>query len=267
MTDPTWLRLGFFVGIFLLCSLWESKLPRKSLTLPKFFRWRHNLSLVVLNSVVVTLALPIAAFQAANIALTNEWGLMNWLSFPLWLNIMLTIVLMDFIIYVQHLAFHWFKPLWRLHRVHHADLDIDVTTGIRFHPIEIFLSMLIKLGAIFILGVHPLSIVIFEILLNGSAMFNHSNGKLPLWLDKWVRKLVVTPDMHRVHHSNIVKETHSNFGFFLSIWDRGFNTYIDQPKLGHSKVKIGVPEFTHAEEQRVDKLLTQPFRNREKPHK
>ncbi len=262
LKDPSWIRLCCFIGVLLLCALWENKSPRKTLTVSRTFRWVNNLSLVALNSVVVALALPIAAFQAAVIASEYQWGLLHLVSLPIWLNVLLTIIILDFIIYVQHLVFHRVPLLWKLHRMHHADLDIDVTTGTRFHPIEIVISMAIKIGAVFILGVSPIAIVIFEIILNASAMFNHSNARLALPVDILLRKVVVTPDMHRVHHSVIPKETHSNFGFFLSIWDRMFGTYRDQPELGHDHVVIGLPYIRDKQEQRIDKLITQPFRYR-----
>ncbi|AEX21916.1 hypothetical protein VEJY3_07130 [Vibrio sp. EJY3] len=224
------------------------------------FRWVNNLSLVALNSVVIALVMPIVAFQAAVIASEHQWGLFQLLSFPDWLNVLLSIILLDFIIYVQHVIFHRVPVLWKLHRMHHADLDIDVTTGARFHPIEILISMVIKIGAVFMLGVSPIAIVMFEIILNASAMFNHSNAKLALPVDAWLRKAIVTPDMHRVHHSVIPRETHSNFGFFLSVWDRMFSTYRAQPELGHEHVVIGLPDIRDKQEQRLDKLLTQPFR-------
>lgn len=262
--DPSWIRLGCFVGVLLLCTLWENVLPRKVLTVSRAFRWVNNLSLVALNSVVIALVMPIAAFQAAVIASEHQWGLFQLLSFPDWLNVLLSIVLLDFIIYVQHVIFHRVPVLWKLHRMHHADLDIDVTTGARFHPIEILISMVIKIAAVFMLGVSPIAIVMFEIILNASAMFNHSNAKLALPVDAWLRKAIVTPDMHRVHHSVIPRETHSNFGFFLSVWDRMFSTYRAQPELGHEHVVIGLPDIRDKQEQRLDKLLTQPFRYRVK---
>ncbi|MGR5131748.1 sterol desaturase family protein [Vibrio alfacsensis] len=258
--DPSWIRLSIFVAVLLLCTIWENKLPRRSLTVPRWFRWINNLSLVALNSVTIVLLLPIVAFQAAVIASNRQWGLFHQLSLPDWLIIVLAIILLDLIIYLQHLAFHRFKPLWKIHRMHHADLDVDVTTSTRFHPIEIILSMVVKVAAVFALGISPVAIVIFEIVLNASAMFNHSNAKLPLSIDAILRKFIVTPDMHRVHHSIIVKETHSNFGFFLSVWDRWFNTYRAQPELGHKNMVIGVPEIRDHQEQRLDKLITQPFR-------
>nr|WP_319554287.1 sterol desaturase family protein [uncultured Vibrio sp.] len=262
--DPSWIRLSCFVGVLLLCTLWENALPRKILTVSRIFRWINNLSLVALNSVIVALVMPIAAFQAAIIATENQWGLFQVLSLPIWLNVLLSIILLDFIIYVQHVIFHRIPVLWKLHRMHHADLDIDVTTGARFHPIEILISMVIKIGAVFMLGVSPIAIVMFEIILNASAMFNHSNAKLALPVDAWLRKAIVTPDMHRVHHSVIPRETHSNFGFFLSVWDRMFSTYRAQPELGHEHVVIGLPDIRDKQEQRLDKLLTQPFRYRVK---
>ncbi|MCG9699788.1 sterol desaturase family protein [Vibrio natriegens] len=262
--DPAWIRLGCFVGVLLLCTLWENVLPRKVLTVSRAFRWVNNLSLVALNSVVIALVMPIAAFQAAFIASEHQWGLFQLLSLPDWLNVLLSIILLDFIIYVQHVIFHRVPVLWKLHRMHHADLDIDVTTGARFHPIEILISMVIKIGAVFMLGVSPIAIVMFEIILNASAMFNHSNAKLALPVDAWLRKAIVTPDMHRVHHSVIPRETHSNFGFFLSVWDRMFSTYRAQPELGHEHVVIGLPDIRDKQEQRLDKLLTQPFRYRVK---
>lgn len=262
--DPSWIRLGCFVGVLLLCTLWENVLPRKVLTVSRAFRWVNNLSLVALNSVVIALVMPIAAFQAAVIASEHQWGLFQLMSWPDWLNVLLSIILLDFIIYVQHVIFHRTPVLWQLHRMHHADLDIDVTTGARFHPIEILISMVIKIGAVFMLGVSPIAIVMFEIILNASAMFNHSNAKLALPVDAWLRKAIVTPDMHRVHHSVIPRETHSNFGFFLSVWDRMFSTYRAQPELGHEHVVIGLPDIRDKQEQRLDKLLTQPFRYRVK---
>ena len=260
MQDPSLLRLVCFITAFVLCALWEYQAPRKTLTQNKWFRWGNNFSLMALNSVLLATLVPVAAFQAALIAEQNQWGLFNNISLPFEITLFLCVVLLDLAIYTQHLVFHRIPVLWKLHRVHHADLDIDVTTGTRFHPIEMILSMLIKVALIFVLGVPALAVVIFEVVLNVSAMFNHSNGRLPLWFDKQLRKVIVTPDMHRVHHSVIVKETHSNFGFFLSVWDIWFKTYRAQPKLGHDKVIIGVPEIRDGKEQRLDKLITQPFR-------
>ncbi|OEE86623.1 sterol desaturase family protein [Vibrio crassostreae] len=259
MQDPSLLRLVCFIVVFGLCALWEYRFPRKALTQSKWLRWGNNFALVALNSFLLATIIPIAAFQAAVIAQENQWGLFNTLSLPKELTILICVLLLDCAIYLQHLVFHRVPWLWKLHRVHHADLDIDVTTGTRFHPIEMILSMLIKVSLVIALGVPVIAVVIFEIVLNASAMFNHSNARLPLWFDKRLRKVIVTPDMHRVHHSVIVKETHSNFGFFLSVWDIWFKTYRAQPKLGHDKVHIGVPEIQDGKEQRLDLMLRQPF--------
>ncbi|MFA0675784.1 sterol desaturase family protein, partial [Vibrio sp. 10N.222.51.A6] len=209
MQDPSLLRLVCFIVVFGSCALWEYRFPRKTLTQSKWFRWGNNFALVALNSFLLATLIPIAAFQAAVIAQESQWGLFNTLSLPKELSILICVLLLDCAIYLQHLVFHRVSWLWKLHRVHHADLDIDVTTGTRFHPIEMILSMLIKVSLVIALGVPVIAVVIFEIVLNASAMFNHSNAHLPLWIDKRLRKVIVTPDMHRVHHSVIVKETHS----------------------------------------------------------
>ena len=206
--------------------------------------------------------MPLLAIEAALWAEKANIGLFHWLSMPNWLSITIAVILLDFAIYCQHVLFHHVSWLWRLHRMHHADQDIDVTTGARFHPIEILMSMWIKMAIIVSFGISPLAVLVFEIILNASAMFNHSNAKLSLSIDAWLRKWLVTPDMHRVHHSVIVQETHSNFGFFLSVWDRIFHTYRAQPELGHDNVVIGIPAFQSPREQWLDKMLLQPFRDR-----
>ncbi|NVD06697.1 sterol desaturase family protein [Vibrio sp. JPW-9-11-11] len=261
MQNTEMIRIGFFIATLLLCGMWEWRTPRKALTQNKAFRWLNNLGLIAFNSLCLTLTMPIVALGAAYYAEQHAFGLFNYWQLPTWLEILLAVVLLDMVIYFQHLIFHRVPWLWRLHRMHHADQDIDVTTGTRFHPIEMILSMWIKVGVAILLGISPLAIVVFEIVLNVSAMFNHSNGFLPLTVDKRLRKLIVTPDMHRVHHSVIPSETHSNFGFFLSVWDQLFGTYRPQPSLGHQGVKIGIPLFQRTNEQRLDKMLTQPFRN------
>ncbi|NOH79714.1 sterol desaturase family protein [Vibrio sp. RE86] len=261
MQDSEVIRLSIFVSVLALCGLWEFVTPRKKLTQNKLYRWVNNLGLIAFNSLCLSLLMPVLAIETAMYAQSQQWGLFNTIvDLPAWLTILLSIVLLDFAIYLQHLVFHRIPWLWRLHRMHHADQDIDVTTGTRFHPIEIILSMWIKIGIICLLGAPALAVFLFEIILNASAMFNHSNARLPLRLDGVMRRLIVTPDMHRVHHSTIAKETHSNFGFFLSIWDKAFGTYIAQPTQGHDKVEIGLPLFRKSDEQRLDKMLTQPFR-------
>ena len=261
MEDPSLIRLLFFLGGFGFFALWELISPRKQLTQNKKTRCFSNLGLVGLNSLCIAIVMPILAFQAAQIAENNGIGIFNLIELPFWLKIVVSVLLLDLAIYVQHVTFHHFPLLWKLHRVHHADQDIDVTTGSRFHPIEIILSLWIKIICVVLLGAPAIAVLIFEVLLNVSAMFNHSNGRMPLTLDKILRKVIVTPDMHRVHHSIILRETHSNFGFFLSIWDQIFKTYHAQPKLGHDNCIIGIKEFREPREQFLDKILTQPFRH------
>jgi sterol desaturase/sphingolipid hydroxylase (fatty acid hydroxylase superfamily) len=237
------IRLGFFFGIFAIMALWEIKSPRRALNISKAVRWSNNLGLVFLNSFILRLIFPAAAVGVAAFAAENGWGLLNYFKLPFALAVVLSVVAMDFIIYLQHVLVHAVPTLWRLHRVHHADLDYDVTTGARFHPIEIIISMLIKFATIVVLGPPMVAVVIFEVVLNAMAMFNHGNVRLPLGLDRVLRFIVVTPDMHRVHHSVEDNEANSNFGFNLSIWDRIFGTYIDQPRDGHEGMTIGIHQY------------------------
>ncbi len=260
MEDPATIRLLFFVTAFCLFACWEWIAPRRPLTQNKLVRWSNNLILTALNSALISLFMPILAFQAALIAASNEWGLLNLTAFPFWINVFITVVLLDLAIYLQHWVFHRIPILWRFHRMHHADQDIDLTTGSRFHPLEIILSLGIKIVCVMLLGAPAVAVVIFEVVLNLSAMFNHSNAAMPLKLDRLLRRIIVTPDMHRVHHSIKVKETHSNFGFFLSVWDQLFKTYRAQPEQGHDNCVIGINQFREPREQYLDKMLTQPFR-------
>ena len=236
-------RLSCFFGVLGLMALWELVAPRRALTASKALRWASNLSLVVLNSVLLRLLFPAAAMGMALLAAERHWGLLNNVSLPAGLEIIAAVVALDFAIYLQHVLFHAVPSLWRLHRVHHADLDFDVTTGARFHPIEIVLSMLIKFAVIAVLGPAPLAVLIFEVLLNATAMFNHSNVRISVRLDRVLRWLVVTPDMHRVHHSIEDHETNSNIGFNLPLWDRLFGTYKDQPDAGHDGMTIGIRDL------------------------
>lgn len=257
------IRIGFFVGVLLLMALWEVAAPRRVRTLTRLMRWSNNLGLVVFNSVVLRLLFPAAAVGMAAFAAEQGWGLFNFYDAPFWIAVLLSVVAMDFIIYLQHIMVHAVPALWRLHRVHHADLDYDVTTGLRFHPVEIILSMLIKFATIIVLGAPVVAVVIFEVVLNAMSMFNHGNVRLPLGLDRLLRTLVVTPDMHRVHHSVEDDEANSNFGFNLSVWDRLLGTYRDQPRAGHEKMTIGIHKFrTPAEVSRLDGLLLMPFRGK-----
>ena len=259
------LRMSFFLGVLALMAILEALLPRRRRQIPRVIRWSNNFALVVLDSMLLKLCFPLLAVAMAALAVENQWGLFNLIEVPLLVAVFVSIVLLDLAIYLQHVLFHMVPPLWRLHRVHHTDLDFDVTTGIRFHPIEILLSMGIKLLLVILLGPPVVAVLIFEVILNASAMFNHSNLKLPLALDSLLRRIVVTPDMHRVHHSVIVKETNSNYGFFLPWWDQLFGTYIDQPENGHEGMTIGISEFRAREEARLDKMLLQPLKSGSTP--
>ncbi|HJM91096.1 MAG: sterol desaturase family protein [Alphaproteobacteria bacterium] len=237
------IRLTIFLGVLAGMALWELAAPRRILTQNKPYRWFGNLGIVVLNTALGRLLFPILAVGAAYWAEQNFWGLFNWLALPGWLEVAVAAALLDLTVYWQHRLFHKIPLLWRLHRMHHADPDFDVTTALRFHPLKIALSMLIKLGAVAILGPAALAVLIFEVLLNGTAMFNHGNVRLPLGLDRWLRLLVVTPHMRRVHHSVEAGEYNSNFGFNLPWWDRLFGSYRAQPVLGHDEMRIGLPEY------------------------
>lgn len=254
-------RLGFFVGIFLAVAAWELKSPRRPLTVPKSSRWLNNLVLVGFNTLLLRLLFPAAAVGVAAFAGLHGWGLFNYAQVPFWLAVLCSVVVLDFMIWLQHVMVHSIPLLWRLHRVHHADLDYDVTTGARFHPIEILLSMLIKFAVILLLGPPVIAVLIFEVLLNATAMFNHGNIRLPESVDRWLRLVVVTPDMHRVHHSVQDDEANSNFGFNLPWWDRLFGTYKPQPRGGHEGMTIGIHKFRDPNEvDRLPGMLALPFK-------
>lgn len=257
------LRLGLFVGVFVVIASWERVSPRRVLRVARGGRWFANLALVTLNTVMLRLAVPLAAAGMAAFCAQHGWGLFNYYSVPLWLAVSVSVVAMDVIIWLQHVMVHAVPALWRVHRVHHADLDFDLTTGARFHPIEIALSMLIKFATIVVLGAPVVAVVIFEVLLNATSMFNHANIRLPLGLDRKLRWLLVTPDMHRVHHSVDDDETNSNFGFNLPWWDRLFGTYRDQPRGGHTGMMIGIRDYDDPREvARLAGMLALPFRGR-----
>ena len=240
-------------------AIWEVIAPRRRLTVSKPLRWASNLGLVAFNTVILRLLLPTAAVGMALLAEERAWGLLNNYAVPYWLSLVLAVMILDFVIYLQHVMFHAVPALWRLHMVHHADLDFDVTTGSRFHTIEIILSMFIKLAVVVALGPPALAVVIFEVLLNGTAMFNHANVRMPIGLDRVLRWFVVTPDMHRVHHSVIARETNSNFGFNLPWWDRLFGTYRSQPSAGHEGMTIGLTQFRDLRVERLHSMLALPF--------
>jgi len=258
--EPT-IRLGAFAGVLALLVGWEALAPRRRLTLCRRRRWPGNFGIVIVDTLVVRVLFPTAAVGLALLADARGWGVLNQVAMPQWAAILVAIVLLDLVIYTQHVLFHAVPLLWRLHRMHHADLDIDVTTGIRFHPVEILVSMLIKLAAVAALGAPALSVMVFEIVLNATSMFNHSNVRLPAGADRRLRRILVTPDMHRVHHSIVARETHSNFGFNLPWWDRLFGTYRAQPAAGHEAMTIGLPDFRDPAELRLDRMLSQPLRH------
>ena len=257
------IRMGFFFGILAVMAVWEILAPKRSLLVSKSIRWINNLALVFLNSIMLRLLFPAAAVGMATFVNSQNWGLLNYFQISLPFAIIISIVVMDFIIYLQHVMVHAIPLLWRLHRVHHADPDFDVTTGARFHPLEIILSMLIKFAVIILLGPPVIAVILFEIILNATAMFNHANVRIPTSIDKILRWIVVTPDMHRVHHSVHDDETNSNFGFNLPWWDRLFGTYRDQPRDGHEQMKIGI--HRHSDPKWVSwlpGLLVLPFRGK-----
>ena len=263
------IRLGCFVGILVLMALWEVATPRRPQSIRRHLRWPNNLALVVLNTFVLRLLFPFAAVGVALVAQAKGWGLFNMVPLPAWLALPAAVVLLDLIIYGQHVLFHAVPFLWRVHRMHHADLEFDVTTGLRFDPGEIIVSMVIKLAAVLALGVAPLAVLTFEVVLNATSMFNHGNVDLPPRLDRVLRLFVVIPDMHRVHHSTERRETDSNFGFNLPWWDHLFDTYRDQPALGHHRMNLGIDRFREPRELWLDRMLWQPLRRdtpaRERP--
>ena len=254
------IRLIAFGGIFAAMAAWELLAPRRVQQIGRSTRWPSNIAIVVLDTALVRLVFPTTAVAVALLAEAKGWGLFYAIGLSAWAAAPLGIILLDLAIYLQHVLFHAVPALWRLHRMHHADLEFDVTTGARFHPIEILLSMGIKLGVIAALGTPAVAVLVFEVLLNATSMFNHSNVRMPAWLDGIIRWIVVTPDMHRVHHSIVARETNSNFGFNLPWWDRLFGTYRGQPAAGHQAMTIGIAQFRDPAEQRLDRMLTQPFR-------
>ena len=258
-TEPQ-LRLAVFLGILVAMALWELATPRRRQEIPRVIRWTNNLGLVVIDAIVLRLSFPTLAVGLAVIAQDRGLGLFNIIKAPDWVAVLVSVIVLDLVIYLQHVMFHAVPALWRLHRMHHADLEFDVTTGLRFHPVEMLLSMGIKLAVVVALGPPALAVLIFEVLLNATAMFNHSNIRLPMLLDSFLRLVVVTPDMHRVHHSIIPEETNSNFGFNLPWWDILLGTYKAQPKAGHEGMTIGIEQFRTGRDLWLDRMLVQPIK-------
>ncbi len=254
------IRLAAFIAILTAMVLWESVAPRRPRSHPRIRRWPGNLAIVALNNGLLRILLPGGAVGFALLAEQRRWGLLNALPIPPWAGLLGSVVALDLAIYLQHVMFHAVPALWRVHRTHHSDLDFDVTTGVRFHPIEIVLSMLYKLGVVAALGTPAMGVLIFEVLLNATSMFNHGNVQIPIRLDRYLRWFVVTPDMHRVHHSVVIPETNSNFGFNLPWWDWLLGTYRGQPGAGHTEMTIGIEQFRDSRELLLDRMLTQPFR-------
>ena len=259
MTGELTIRLAFFFGVLAFVAVWEVIAPRRVLTDNKGRRWFANLSLVVIDTAVVRILVPVLPFSMALMTQERSWGILNNIILPNWIKIALAVVALDLIIYLQHVLFHFLPILWRLHRMHHTDLDIDVTTGNRFHPIEIVISVGIKLAAVALIGPPVIAVIVFEVVLNATSQFNHGNIRIQKTADSWLRLVVVTPDMHRVHHSVIPRETNSNFGFNLPWWDRLCGTYRPQPEQGHTGMSIGLTEFRNPATLTLSRLLVQPF--------
>ncbi len=259
MENEAGLRVFFFVAILAIMAIWEMLSPRRDRRIGRPVRWVRNLSLVFLNSFLARVVVPFTAVGAALYAGQHQIGLWHILHLPYIISVILSLLMLDLLIYLQHVIFHHVPLLWRLHKIHHIDQEIDVTTGLRFHPLEIILSVLIKSTAVILLGVPVMAVVIFEILLNATAMFNHGNVKLPATIDRILRWIIVTPDMHRVHHSVIMSETNSNFGFNLPWWDRIFRTYQARPAAGHDGMKIGLQDYQDVEKTGLWSLIIIPF--------
>ena len=259
MENEIFIRVGSFLTVFILIALWEIVARRRSLTTSKKGRWFSNLGIILINTLLVRLVFPVLAVNMAIKAQQSGWGFLNNSDLPFWLAFVIGIVALDLTIYLQHVMFHAIPTLWRLHMMHHADLDYDLTTGLRFHPLEMILSMGIKLSMVAALGPPAAAVLVFEVLLNALAMFNHGNITLPLSIDRAIRYIIVTPDMHRVHHSVIISETNSNYGFNLPWWDRLFGTYRDQPDKGHDGMTIGLSQFRDPQKLTLPWLLILPF--------
>lgn len=253
------IRMAMMLGVLAIMATWEWVAPRRALSVSKAYRWSNNFGVIALGTLLTRLVVPAGAVGLAVFVESQGWGLLQVVNLPLWLTVLIAIVVLDFTIWAQHVMFHAIPALWRLHRMHHADLDIDVTTGLRFHPLEILLSFGIKATVIVALGVPAVAVLLFEIILSSLAMFNHSNVRMPLAVDRILRLLIVTPDFHRVHHSWYPHETNSNFGFNLSLWDRIMGTYRAQPDDGHDGMTIGINQFRDPKWERLDKMLIQPF--------
>lgn len=265
MSTDTSLRVFAFVAVFVVMAAWEVLAPRRARSLPRRARWPHNLALVALNTLLLRVLFPLGAVGAAVWATKAGWGVLPRLAAPGWIAIPVSVLLLDLAIYLQHVVFHRVPILWRVHRMHHADLDLDVTSGSRFHPIEMVLSMVLKMGVVVALGAPAAAVMAFEVLLNATAMFNHANAQIPPWLERPLRWMIITPDLHRIHHSTRPEETNSNFGFGAVWWDRAFRTFRKAPRGGQSGMTLGLPDLRDPAELRLDRMLLQPFVQRRRP--
>ncbi len=254
------IRSVIFISVLAIMTLWEYHDPRRTLTESKPHRWAINLGLTLFNSALLWLTFGAIVLSTAVFAGNHGWGLFNYVNLPVPVEMVFGILLFDFAIYVQHILSHALPVFWRLHRVHHTDLNFDVTTGLRFHPLEIFLSLIYKVCVVIVLGVHPVAAVVFEIILNAASLFNHGNVNIPIKMDRWLRFVLVTPDMHRIHHSSIVDETNSNFGFSISIWDRLCGTYLQTPVRSQLDMELGLQEYRQQTELEFFHLLLLPFK-------
>jgi sterol desaturase/sphingolipid hydroxylase (fatty acid hydroxylase superfamily) len=259
-------RMAAFIGILSAMMVWELAAPRRRLDVPRVIRWSNNLALVVIDTAILRLAFPVLAVGIAGLAQSKGWGLFNVVDVPVWVAIVASILILDLAIYLQHVMFHAVPALWRLHRMHHADLDFDATTGLRFHPVEIVLSMGIKLAVVGAIGAPPVAVLAFEVILNATSLFNHGNVRLPPAVDRMLRLVLVTPDMHRVHHSSDPRETNSNYGFSVPWWDRLLGTYLAQPAKGHLDMEIGIEQFRTERDLWLDRMLFQPLRGPARGH-
>ncbi|SIO16370.1 Sterol desaturase/sphingolipid hydroxylase, fatty acid hydroxylase superfamily [Parasphingorhabdus marina DSM 22363] len=258
------IRLGVFAGMLLIMAVVEAVMPRKQRVQPRGYRWATNLGLVITGTLLLRVTMPMLAIGMALLATQNGWGLLAMITLPLWAEIIMAFLLLDLLIYAQHVVFHKVPIFWRFHKIHHADRDLDVTSGVRFHPVEAVLSMLWKLLCIAAIGPAAIAVFLFEVILNAASLFHHANFRLPARLDSLLRWIIVTPDMHRVHHSVRPAETDSNFSFFLTIWDRLFGTYVEQPKDGHAGMTIGLDEYQSDAPSGLGWSLVEPFRSHSK---
>lgn len=257
--SDTLIRIMGFLGIFTAMAVWELLIPRRPLKTSKAGRWFANLGVILIDTLLVRFFFLAGAVGVAIVATEQGWGLLHQWNGPIWLKVPLAVIALDLALYLQHVLFHAVPVLWRLHMVHHADLDVDVTTGVRFHPIEVTLSMLIKMAAVLLIGAPPAAVLIFEVVLNATSMFNHSNVRIPVAFDSALRWLIVTPDMHRIHHSILPRETNTNFGFNLPWWDRLLGTYRADPVKGHEDMTLGLEQFQNPAQQSLIGLLTLPL--------